>query len=293
MSAQSRTRWIRGIGLAGIAAAIALAAPAAAFAATVTSPTGMVTASGPDTIQSGVATTFTETVTNTTSSPFDGPVGVVASGSMPSGITVQGIKGCTNLGGGGQSTSFLCGMPNLAAGASESMTFTLVGSAAGDYQIPIGASAEIADPACGTGCQDAVGDSVDLPLTVQPGSTDIQVTGSSNNGSPSVGSTFSYTFQVKDNGPLAASTVTFDDSLPAAIVLGGTLTVDRGTCTASAATNSVHCDIGTLAVGQQSDITFTASPTATGTFANTASVTMLNPDSRPANNTVTVTVQPR
>ena len=41
----------------------------------------------------------------------------------------------------------------------------------------------------------------------QPGPTDIQVTGSSSNGSPQVGSSFSYTFQVKNNGPLPAADV--------------------------------------------------------------------------------------
>lgn len=52
-------------------------------------------------------------------------------------------------------------------------------------------------------------------MNVQPGPTDVQVTGSSNNGSPPVGSTFNYTFQVKNNGPIPAGGVTSDDALPA------------------------------------------------------------------------------
>jgi uncharacterized repeat protein (TIGR01451 family) len=274
----------------GLLGASVMAAPAA-LAESATSPTGMVAVSVPPPVVAGVASTYTMTVTNTTSSTTDGPLGITAAGTMPAGITVQSIQGCARL-GGNQSTSFLCSMPNLAPGASETATFSLLASAAGSYQIPFGASELIPDPQC-SGCQTAVGDSATLAVNVHPGPTDIQVTGSSNNGSPPVGGTFNYTFQVKDNGPLPASGVTFDDSLPPAILLGGTLTVDNGTCTANPASNSVHCDIGNLGTGQQSDITFSATPTAAGAFGNTATVAMTGTDTHPANNSVTVTVQPK
>jgi len=271
----------------GLPGSLLLAPPA--FAESVTSPTGMVAVSVPPPVVAGVASTYTMTVTNTTSSPFQGPVGVVASGEMPSGMTIQSISGCANL-GGNHSTSFLCSMPNLAPGASETATFSLLASAPGNYQIPFGASAEVP---LGGGAFQSVGDSATLGVNAQAGPTDIQVTGSSNNGSPAVGSTFNYTFQVKNNGPLPAAVVTFDDSLPAAITLGSTLTIDNGSCAADAAANSVHCDIGDLGVGQQSTITFSATPTATGAFGNTAKIAMTGMDTHPANDSVTVTVQPR
>jgi uncharacterized repeat protein (TIGR01451 family) len=271
----------------GLPVSLLLAPPA--FAESVTSPTGMVAVSVPPPVVAGVASTYTMTVTNTTSSPFQGPAGIVASGEMPSGITIKGIKGCTSL-GGNQSTSFLCSMPNLAPGASETATFSLLASAVGSYQIAFGAAG--LQP-LGGGVFQSVGDQATLTVNAQAGPTDVQVTGSSNNGSPPVGSTFNYTFQVKNNGPLPAAGVTFDDPLPAAIVLGSTLTVDNGSCAANAATNSVHCDIANLDVGQQSDITFSATPTAAGAFGNTATVAMTGTDTHPANDSVTVTVQPK
>ncbi len=73
-------------------------------------------------------------------------------------------------------------------------------------------------------------------------------------------------------------------------MLGSTLTIDNGTCAANAAANSVHCDIGNLDVGQQSNITFSATPTAAGAFGNTAAIAMTGTDTQPANNSVTVTV---
>jgi uncharacterized repeat protein (TIGR01451 family) len=181
-------------------------------------------------------------------------------------------------------------MPNLPAGGSESATFTILATAPGGYQLTLGASALESDPA--TGGFLSFGDSATLDVTAQPGPTDIQVTGSSNNGSPPVNGTFNYTFQVKDNGPLAAAGVTFDDQLPAGITVDG-VTTDNGSCAADPATNSVRCDIGDLAVGRQSDITITATPGGTGVFVDTASVSMSGTDTHPANNTVSVTVQPR
>lgn len=292
-------RWPRGPRGPGVAALTVAAAAltltttalasAPAFADTVTSPTAMVTVSGPSNVATGVASTYTMTVTNTTARAFDGPLGVVASGTVPAGLTVQRINGCANV-GGNHSTSFLCTMPNLPAGGSESATLTILATAPGSYELTLGASASQSDPA--TGGFVAFGDSATLDVTAQPGPTDLQVTGSSNNGSPQVFGTFNYTFQVKDNGPQAAAGVTFDDQLPAGITVGGVST-DDGSCAADSTANSVHCDIGNLAVGAQSVITISATPDGTGVFVDTASVAMSGVDTHPANNTVSVTVQPR
>jgi uncharacterized repeat protein (TIGR01451 family) len=279
-------------GSAGLAAALgllgALALAPAALAESVTSPTGMVAVSVPPPVVAGLASTYTLTFTNTTSSAM---TGIVAEGDLPSGMTLKNINGCARL-GGNQTNSFLCSMPNLAAGASETATFSILAATTGTYNVPFTVSGAV--PVAGSpGTLQIVGDSVTLAVNVQPGPTDIQVTGSSNNGAPPVGSTFSYAWQVKNNGPLPASGVTFDDALPASILLGSSLTVDNGTCSPNAVSNSVHCNIGNLAVGQQSNISISATPTAAGTFGNTASVAMLGTDTQPANNKFTVTVQPK
>jgi uncharacterized repeat protein (TIGR01451 family) len=275
-----------GLGLSLIALG---SAPAAAD--TVTSPTGMVTLSVPPNVVAGVASTYTLTVTNTTAESFDNLAGVVVSGVVPPGMSVQHLTGCSNL-GGNKSTSFLCSVPNLAPGASETATFSILASANGSYQLSFGASALEPDGA-NDGGSDVVGDSVTATVSAQSGPTDIQVSGSSNNGSPPVGSVFNYTFQVKNNGPLAAGGVTFDDQLPTAISLAAAPITDNGSCTANTDTNSVHCDIGNLAVGSQSDITLTATASTTGVIADTATIAMTGADTHPANNTVAVSVQPR
>jgi uncharacterized repeat protein (TIGR01451 family) len=266
-----------------------LIAVPAALAESVTSPTGMVTMSVPPPVVAGAPSTYTLTFRNTTA---ETETGIVASGNLPNGMSLKNINGCARL-GGNQSLGFLCTLPNLAPGASETATFSLLASTTGTYDIPVTVAA--AEPALDNlpGTLQIVGDSATLTVDVQPGPTDIQVSGSSNNGSPPVGSTFNYAFQVKNDGPLPAFGVTFDDPLPPSLVLGSSLTIDNGTCTTNALSNSVHCDIGNLGVGQQSDISFSATPTVAGLFGNTATVAMIAGDTHPANNSVTVTVQPK
>jgi uncharacterized repeat protein (TIGR01451 family) len=271
-----------------ILAAASLALAPAALAESATSPTGSVAVSVPPPVVAGLPSTYILTFTNTTAEPMSG---IVASGNLPSGMTLRNINGCARL-GGNQSLGFLCTMPNLAAGASETATFSLVASTVGTYDIPFSVSGTVPVPG-EPGTLQLVGDSVTLSVNAQPGPTDVQVTGSSNNGGPPVGSVFTYTFQVKNNGPLPAFGVTFDDPLPATIALTGNVTTNDGACTASATSDSIHCDIGSLAVGQQATISFSATPTAAGAVANKATIAMIAPDTQPANNSVTVTVQPK
>src|SRR5262249_28080367 len=87
--------------------------------------------------------------------------------------------------------------------------------------------------------------------TAAPPPTDLQVTGSSNQGSPPVGTPFTYTFQVKNNGPFAtAGSASFSDALPTDLTLSS-VTTDTGSCTSD---TTVSCDLGNLAVGAQATI---------------------------------------
>ena len=128
-------------------------------------------------------------------------------------------------------------------------------------------------------------------VAIAPAPTDIQVTGAASTGSPTVGSTYSCTFQVKDNGPWPAPGVSFSDTLPSVVSLVG-VNPTAGTCNVSGAT--VSCSIGDLPVGGQANVTISVQAPATPqTFTDSASVAMADIDSQPANNTVGVTVQVR
>ena len=123
------------------------------------------------------------------------------------------------------------------------------------------------------------------------GGADLQISGSASTGSPNAGSSYSYTFQVKNSGPDSAVATTLSDALPAGVGYNNaTVNGVSGLCTAVASV--VSCDLGTLASAAQSVVVVsTYAPTTVGTYSNTGSVASSSNDPNSANNAVTVTVQ--
>jgi uncharacterized repeat protein (TIGR01451 family) len=286
-SRHSAGRAVAALITAGLTVTALAAAPAAVAAVSATSPSGMVAITTPGPVLAGVATTYTLTVTNVGS---QGASEEQAGVQLPAGMTLNHLDAScqrTNnptLPG----TAFSCGWLGVAAGQSVSATFTATVSGPNTYVDQVSAALDFG----GIPPTSVSRDSVSYSIPAGAGPTDIQVTGSSNNGSPAVGSPFAYTFQVKDNGPQAAYGVAVDDVLPASIT-PFSVSADNGTCTLNASTNTVHCDIGLLGVGDQSRVVVNAVANAGGTATNIASIAMQGPDTKPANNSVGVTISPR
>ena len=122
--------------------------------------------------------------------------------------------------------------------------------------------------------------------------TDLQVLGRSSTGSPAVGTTFNYVFQVKNNGTAVGQAVTFSDVLPANLTVGpASLVTSVGSCTVAAG-NTVKCNLGNLNAGQTANVTIPVrltSGAAGARIANTGALASTN-DSNAANNSSTVTV---
>src|SRR5262249_50412788 len=100
-----------------------------------------------------------------------------------------------------------------------------------------------------------------------------------------VNGTVTYTLNVTNNGPSAATGVTLTDTLPASTTFVSVMT-NKGSCTG---TSTVNCNLGTLASGASATITIAVTPTAVGTISNTASVTGSEFDPNTANNSASVT----
>ena len=90
-----------------------------------------------------------------------------------------------------------------------------------------------------------------------------------------VGSMFTYTVTVDNNGLADAQDVVVTDTLPSGLVFESA-TLNAGECTESAGV--VSCELGTLVVGAGASIDIVVSAPTTGTFTNTASVTSSTPD---------------
>jgi uncharacterized repeat protein (TIGR01451 family) len=145
---------------------------------------------------------------------------------------------------------------------------------------------------------------------VAPAATDIQITGAASNGSPLVGSTFTYTYQMKNAGPWGTyGGLIFADTLPASLTYISSsvtqATLDRITGqevqftvqnACSAVGQSVVCplrDMTNSGLSNQATITLTVGVSGPPQLiVNTASVHTVAPqdDSNLANNSVTVNV---
>jgi uncharacterized repeat protein (TIGR01451 family) len=120
---------------------------------------------------------------------------------------------------------------------------------------------------------------------------DLQISGSASTGSPNAGAAFSYTFQIKDNGPDAASDVTFTDSLPAGTGFNYA-TANGVVFPCSVSTMIVTCGLGVIPKGSQSIVVVNVNaPVTVGTFSNTGHTASTSVDPQPSNNAVTVTAQ--
>lgn len=123
---------------------------------------------------------------------------------------------------------------------------------------------------------------------VAPTGADLQIAGSIPFGSPNIGSTFAYSFQVKNAGPDSAPGATLVDVLPPGMGFDGAA-VNNTVIPCSQTDQTVTCGLGTIKSGAQVTVTFLAvSPLVAGTDTNTATATSLVADPKTTNSTVNV-----
>jgi uncharacterized repeat protein (TIGR01451 family) len=98
------------------------------------------------------------------------------------------------------------------------------------------------------------------------------------------GSNLTYTIQVSNAGPDAATNVTVVDTLPGGQTDFVSHTPSQGTCTRTA--DTVTCNLGTLSSGAGATVTIVVRPKKAGTISNTAVVSGTAPGGDPnaANN---------
>jgi uncharacterized repeat protein (TIGR01451 family) len=120
---------------------------------------------------------------------------------------------------------------------------------------------------------------------------DLQISGSASTGSPNAGAAFSYTFQIKNSGPDAATDAMFVDTLPAGT--GFNYATGNGVVFPCSTSNMVvTCALGTIEKGSQSLVVVNLdAPVTAGSFTNTGRAASSSADPQPSNNAVTVTVQ--
>jgi uncharacterized repeat protein (TIGR01451 family) len=124
-----------------------------------------------------------------------------------------------------------------------------------------------------------------------PGSTDLSITKTDSPDPVNVGSTLTYTIQVQNLGPEAATGVTVTDQLPKGVDFVSA-TATSGQCARKG--KKVTCDLGglsapTIVYGSPPTVTISVIPRKVGTISNTASVKADQKDPVASNNRATAT----
>lgn len=135
--------------------------------------------------------------------------------------------------------------------------------------------------------------SLSTAITPPPTTTDLQVTGSPQNGGPTSGpaTTDSITWQIKNAQNAPANAVVFTATLPSGLPFN-TVSTSTGSCTTPpvGSGGTITCTTATVATGQAMIVTVGFSVPAAGTLSSTGHATFNGTDTNTPNNTFTVTL---
>lgn len=125
----------------------------------------------------------------------------------------------------------------------------------------------------------------DLEITVEPAEpgADLAISKADHPDPVIPGNPLTYTIAVTNTGPSDATGVVVTDILPLTVAFASS-SASQGTCSGI---STITCDLGNINNGASATVTILVTPTASGTFTNTASVTSRVTDPNMANNSAT------
>jgi len=219
-----------------------------------------------DNTNASVGSNSVFTITATNNGPYKA-TGVVINDALPSGYTfVSAVPSA------GTWTAPDWTIGNLANAASATLTVTATVNPTGSYANTATISGN--NPETGT-----TNNSATATPIIQ---TNLSVTKSVDKTTPNVGDTVKFTITASNSGPSAATGVVVTDSLPSGYTFVSA-TPSAGTWLAPDWT------VGSLANGVSETLIITATVNATGSYINTATITGVQNDPTPVNNSGSVT----
>ncbi|WP_347049271.1 Ig-like domain-containing protein [Flavobacterium olei] len=219
-----------------------------------------------DNTNASVGSNSVFTITAINNGPYKA-TGVVINDALPSGYTfVSAVPSA------GTWTAPDWTIGNLANAASATLTVTATVNPTGSYANTATISGN--NPETGT-----TNNSATATPIIQ---TNLSVTKSVDKSTPNVGDTVKFTITASNSGPSAATGVVVTDSLPSGYTFVSA-TPSAGTWLAPDWT------VGSLANGVSETLIITATVNATGSYINTATITGVQNDPTPVNNSGSVT----
>ncbi|MFA4928398.1 MAG: hypothetical protein WC558_07770 [Patulibacter sp.] len=203
---------------------------------------------------------------------------------IPDTLTLVSAPGCAVI-----RQVLTCDVGTLEVGASETFTVTATINADATGTLSNTATVSSTSPD-----GNATNNTSTASRSLSP-AADLDVTKTVSDADVHQGDEFTYEVKVRNDGPSDAVNVTLEDELPDGVVLADTApATTNGTCTPTAATNTVNCALGTLEPGETATVTITARAVDVGTFNNVATAATTTSESDLTNNEddVDVTVAP-
>jgi uncharacterized repeat protein (TIGR01451 family) len=111
---------------------------------------------------------------------------------------------------------------------------------------------------------------------------DLSVTKTASDETAEFGDNLTYTIEVRNLGPSAATGVTVNDALPGGVTYVSAI-ASGGSC--SEFTGTVTCSLGSILAGSNESLTVVVATAGEGTIVNTVEVTALEDDPDESNNT--------
>lgn len=240
----------------------------------------------PNPVQAGNNITYTQVVTNTGSVAA---TGATFSEPTPANTTVSSITAAPGWSCSAPPAAVSCTNPSVAAGSSG--TFSVVYTVAG--ATPSGTV--ITDTATANATNQAFGSSsaVATDVVATAGQADLALTTAATPPTVIAGNNITYTQTVTNNGPAAASSVSFTEAIPANTTFVSVSAPAGWTCTV---TSSVTCTVSSLAPGASADIIVVVNLAPTVSVATITANSSVGPtanDPNTANNSTTVTTNVR
>ena len=221
-----------------------------------------------------VDTAFTYGLTVTNAGP-DPASNIQVRDSLPTGVNFVGTSGigwsCNNLSG-----TVICTRASLAIGVAPTITIMVTAPAAtGSISNTASVSSITVDS---IGSNNSATETTDMVLR----EADLSITKTDSVDPVATGTVFSYVLTVTNTGPIAATDVQVQDSLPAGVNFVSASGSGWGCNLASI---TVTCTRASLAIGVAPAITImVTAPAATGSISNTASVSSITTDPNGSNN---------
>ena len=233
-----------------------------------------------DPVVPGAPLTYTLTVTNA------GPslaTNVRVSDPLPSGTAFVSLNApgwsCTPP-AAGSAGDVTCSIPSLAVGAVATLTVQVtVGPTLVSGAVLTNAVAVRADTIDPNPDNDR---DVETTHVATTGTADLSVTKVDLADPVQTGQNITYRVVVTNNGPSGATGVVLTDTLPASVVFVSATPTQGAGCTG---TTTLTCDLGAIASGGVASVDVVVTTTAPGVVTNSASVTGIEPDPNPGNNT--------